>query len=360
MVMQMEKDSKKKWGQKNSFDKEASFRDRIDTVKQLIDPAYLLEQLGFKIDSESSKEIRCACLVHGGDNTTSFRVNKELNTWVCFSSQCHQQYGNDFFGLIMAINKCNFMSALEYLEELTGSKNVNKESLIRFKHKREQQEFMQRTLSYSERPSIVDEAKLKYYKPYRSSFFTQEGFTDEVLDYFEIAGGYSDVDGVIRDIIPIRDDKKNLVAYSLRDIRRDCVNNDRKYKLTPGFDKDTCLYNLNNAKLLSEHKPIIIVEGFKSVWRLHSIGVDNVVACMGAGITSGQANLLCTYANKGVVLFYDNDYAGASAVERSAPLLEGKMKIYLEVITEVDDKGKGLDPADLDKEQLMYYVKDYM
>jgi len=358
MMTQIVKDTNKK---SKSFDNEIPFRDRIDAVKQLIVPAYLLEQLGFTIDSESSKEIRCACLVHGGDNTTSFRVNKELNTWVCFSAQCHQQHGNDFFGLVRAVNKCSFMGALEYLEELTGSKNVNKESLIRFKRKREQQEFIRHNAALSvERPAMVDETKLKYYKPYRSQFFIEQGFTSEVLDYFDIAGGYSDAEGIIRDIIPIRDVKGSLVAYSLRDIRPHAVSTDRKYRLTPGFDKDTCLYNLNNAKLFSDEKPIIVVEGFKSVWRLHSIGVDNVVACMGSGITSGQANLLCTYANKGVVLFYDNDIAGATAVGRTLSLLEGKMKIYLEVITEVDEHGKGLDPADLDKDQLMYYVKDYV
>lgn len=358
-MMQTMQGTKKRSEQK-LFEDKANFRERIDTVKQIIDPLYLLEQLGFTIESESSKEIRCACIIHGGDNTTSFRVNRDLNTWVCFSHKCHELYGNDLFGLVRSVNKCSFMQALEYLEELTGSKNINKEKLILFRQEREKKEFIRQDSKLKkDRPSIVNESRLNYYKPYRSSFFITGGFAEETLDYFEVAGGYSDSEGLTRDIIPIRDDKGELVAYSLRDIRTD-VEYHKKYKLTPGFDKDTVLYNLYNIKNILEDKPLVVVEGFKSVWRLHALGIKNVVACMGSGVTMGQVNLLCTYAQKGVVLFFDNDYAGASAIGRSHELLKNKMKVYVEIITEVDENEQGLDPADLTDEEIFYYLKDYM
>jgi hypothetical protein len=342
-----------------SLDDQLSFRDRIDSVKQIIDPAFLLEQLGFTVESESTKEIRAACLIHGGDNTTSFRVNKELNTWVCFSHKCHETYGNDLFGLVRAINKCTFMQALEFLEDLTGSRNVSRDKLILYKQRKEKQEFIRQSNIVSEKSSIVNESRLKFYKPYRSSLFLIDGFKEETLDYFEVAGGYSDKDGLLRDIIPIRNHKGDLVAYSLRDIRRN-VEYHKKYKLTPGFDKDTVLYNLNNIKDLIQEKILIIVEGFKSVWRLYELGIKNVVACMGSGITTGQVNLLCTYAHQGVCFFFDNDYAGASAIGRSFDLLNGKMPLFVEIITEVNEDGEGLDPAELTDEQIFYYMKDYM
>jgi len=337
------------------------FRNRIDNVKQLIDPVYLVESLGFKITNESPKELRAACIIHGGDNTTAFRVNKDLKTWVCFTHKCHDDVGNDMFGLVRAVNNCGFMEALEYLEELTGSKTINRAQLSAFKRKREQQDFVRQNNYHSdERPSIVDPKRLKYYKPFRSSLFSEAGFSEETLDYFEIAGGYSDKNGVIRDIIPIHNDSGTLVAYSLRDIRKNSADMDRKYKLTSGFDKNLVLYNLNRIVTTAADTPLIIVEGFKSVWRLYELGIENVVACMGSGITTGQANLLCTYAHAGAVLFFDNDYAGASAIGRSFDLLKGKVKTYAEVITEVDEDGEGLDPADLSDEQIFYYLNNYI
>jgi len=339
-------------------DNDTSFRERIDAVKQIVDPLYVVENLGFKIESETVKEVRCACVVHGGDNKTAFKLNKDLKTWCCFTHKCNEQFGNDMFGLVRAVNNCGFMEALTYLEELTGSVGVSKDELVAYKRKRERQEFIRLNNVNGERPSVVDEERLKYYKPYRSSFFIDEGFDSATLDYFEIAGGYSDNDGLVRDIIPIYDDNDVLVAYSLRDIRRNVVDTDKKYILTPGFDKSSVLYNLNKAKAAA-HLPLIIVEGFKSVWRLYELGIHNVVACIGAGISKGQADLLCTYAPKGVVLFLDNDKAGMEGVTRSYELLKNKVDIFMEIITETDEDGKGLDPADLSKEQLMYYLNNY-
>lgn len=338
------------------------FRDRIDTVKQLLEPGYLVEHLGFSITRETTKEIRAACRVHGGDNTTAFRLNKDLKTWVCFTHKCHEKYGNDMFGLVRSVNECSFMDALEFLENFTGSNHINKDKLAKYRHKKEREAFVNMNqLICESRPSIVDPIKLKYYKPYRSEFFVEEGFKEETLDYFEIAGGYSDCDGLIRDIIPIHDDKGDLVAYSLRDIRRGVDDNDRKYKLTPGFDKNLVLYNLNRIKDTVSIKPLIIVEGFKSVWRLYELGITNVVACMGSGITTGQAELLFTYAHAGVVFFFDNDEAGVTAIGRSYDLLKNKMNpIRAEIITEVNEEGEGLDPADLTDEQIFYYLKNYI
>lgn len=336
------------------------FKDRIATVKELIDPVYLIENLGFKITNETAKEVRAACCIHGGDNSTAFRVNKDLKTWTCFTHKCHEIHGNDVLGLIRAVKQCSFMEALEYLEELTGSKNLNKHKLFEYRRRREQREFVRNNVVCQEIPSVVDDHKLKYYKPFRSDYFETKGFSSETLDLFEIAGGYTDCDGVIRDIIPIRNDLGKLVAYSLRDIRDDAnVDYDRKYKLTSGFDKDVVLYNLYRAKELAEDRPLIIVEGFKSVWRLHDYGIDNVVACMGSGVTLGQCHLLCTYARKGVVLFFDNDFAGAQALGRSYDLLKGKMKIHAEFITETNEDGSGADPADLTKEQVLIYLNKY-
>ena len=105
--------------------------------------------------------------------------------------------------------------------------------------------------------------------------------------------------------------------------------------------------------------PIIVVEGFKSVWRLYEYGIKNVVATIGAGITEGQQLLLCRYALKGIVMMSDNDKAGVDATIKACSALNGKLDIRPVFIQEVDGNGKGLDPSDLTQQQVYEYLETY-
>jgi DNA primase len=150
-----------------------------------------------------------------------------------------------------------------------------------------------------------------------------------------------------------------LVAYSLRDTR-DNVNYDDKYMLTYNFNKDGVIYNLNNVKKIANEKPLIVVEGFKSVWRFKEYGISNVVAVMGSCITSGQISLLCSYALNGIVIMFDNDLAGVVGALKSYEAVRNKFPTDIVFITEVDEDGNGLDPADLTKKQVYSYIKKYI
>jgi hypothetical protein len=93
----------------------------LEVFKAAVDPKFLLQNLGLKIIRETPKELSGPCKIHGGDNTTSFRFNKDKRTWVCFSHKCHELYGCDIIGLIMATLGIDFMSAVDYLRELVGN-----------------------------------------------------------------------------------------------------------------------------------------------------------------------------------------------------------------------------------------------
>lgn len=332
------------------------FKDRIDRLKHNIEPRYILEELGFSIEHETTKEIRCTCKVHGGDNKSAFRFNKTTNTWVCFTHKCHETNGNDIIGLVRAVYGKTFMEAVDWLTKFVGDVGTEAD-FINFKREREMQAFVE---SYEDRPAprSVNDHSLKDFKPLRSKFFLYQGFKPETLDYFEIAGGWKDAKGLIRDIIPIRNDRGELVAYSLRDIREN-ADYDWKYILTPGFDKQNCLYNLNNAQDFGASKPLIIVEGFKSVWKLHELGINNVVATMGSEITEGQQFLLCVYALNGAVIFFDNDEAGLHGTQKAIEDMSTKMTVRPVFIQEVDEEGKGLDPADLSDKLIYEYLETY-
>lgn len=337
-------------------DRWVKLKEKLETMKDSVDPRYLVETLGFKIVRETTKELRGQCIIHGGDNTTAFRFNKERKSWVCFTHKCHELYGNDIISLIRAVTKCDFIAAVDYLKGLVGS--VSDEDYYSFKERKERDSFIASYDHIRTKPYVVNEVTLKYFGSMRTNYFVNDGIKPDTLNYFEVGGGYVDNDGFIREVIPIRDDRSELVAYSLRDIREN-VSYDSKYILTPGFEKDTVLYNMNRAQEYGDLLPIIVVEGFKSVWRLHECGINNVVAVMGSGLTEGQCSLLYLYALKGVVLMFDNDKAGIIGINKAYESLKDRLSVVPVYITETNKFGKGYGPDDLSDEQLYEYLETY-
>lgn len=341
----------------NYNNKKNDLREQLAVLKSAVDPRYLMESLGFKVSNETNKELRAACIIHGGDNTTGFRFNKETLTWVCFTHQCHETYGNnrDIIGLIMSVLKIDFLAAVDYLKQMLGDVEG---SYAEYSMKRNKGNFIKQNKEHSVSDNRVSEENLRRHRKYRSNFFTKEGFSKETLDAFEVAGGFKDSAGFERDAIPIRDVNGKLLAFSMRNINK--LEIDQKYVLTIGFDKDKVLYNLNRAKKYCQDKPLILVEGFKSVWRLYELGIKNVVAVMGSRITPGQINLLLSYALKGVVIMFDNDEAGITGTSMCYNNLKDKMMVYPIFMTEVSKSGKGLDPADLSNEEVYGYLGSYI
>lgn len=328
-----------------------NFKLKLEYIKEAIDPRYLVESLGIIITRETPKELRGSCAVHGGDNPTSFRFNKERRTWVCFSHKCHDIHGNDTIGLIKAMNKVDFMGAVEYLSNLVGYFDSDIEAL-KFRREKEQKEFVNYTQTEYYIHPKVNEERLSEYMGYRSDLFKNDGFSDETLNRFEIGGGYTTKDKLTRDVIPIRNVDGKLMAYSLRDTRPSATY-ESKYWITPGFDKDKVLYNLN--RVVPVDGPLIVVEGFKSVWRLWDYGIKNVVAVMGSKLTQGQQTLLFSNALHGAIIFFDCDVAGVEGAMVAYEALRYKMDVWPVFIME-----EGKDPADLDKETIYGYLMPYL
>ena len=260
-------------------------KDDLVLLKEMVDITYLLHSLGLVNLHETNKEVRCACTIHGGDNKSAFKFNKETRTWVCFTHKCHEIHGNDIIGLIKGSLGIDFVAALNYLKDLVGDVGAYQVSCSERKLENERKAFINQ-YSTPTMPDYVSEDNLKIFAPFRSNYFISKGVKKDTLDYFEIAGGFTDSWGILRDIIPIRDVKNDLVAYSLRDTRKTPPSDDYKYILTEGFIKDKVLYNLNNARIFGPSIPLIVVEGFKSVWKFHEYGFFNTIAAMGSSISS--------------------------------------------------------------------------
>jgi len=86
---------------------------------------------------------------------------------------------------------------------------------------------------------------------------------------------------------------------------------------TPIFHKGKLLYNLHVAKhAMRKAERAILVEGYFDVLRLSLVGIEEVVAPLGTGLTPEQAQLVKRHAPH-VILLYDSDEPGLRATFRA-------------------------------------------
>jgi DNA primase len=108
---------------------------------------------------------------------------------------------------------------------------------------------------------------------------------------------------------------------------------------TPLFSKSKCIYGLNFARQkMIETGTAVIVEGYTDVVMAHQYAATNVVSILGTAMTEQHVNLLRRFAKK-IVLLFDADEAGSTAVDRSVELFLTK-DVEIAIATMPD----GIDP----------------
>ena len=117
--------------------------------------------------------------------------------------------------------------------------------------------------------------------------------------------------------IPIHDAQGAIIAYAGR-WPGNPPEGEPKYKLPRGFKKSLVLYNLHRVLALKSTPeqrlagPVIVVEGYWSVFRLTQLGYPNVVALMGSTLSSAQARLQTAHVDRAIVIM-DGDPPGRQA-----------------------------------------------
>jgi DNA primase len=125
-----------------------------------------------------------------------------------------------------------------------------------------------------------------------------------------------------RCVIPIRDEKSQLVAYAGR-----AVNGEEpKYRFPAGFRKSQVLFNLDRA-MQSGGRNVIVVEGLFDAMKIHQAGHPTVVALMGSSFSQRQSELLLNHFAS-VTLMLDGDETGRRAAEVIAQLLKPKRPVH--------------------------------
>ena len=120
-------------------------------------------------------------------------------------------------------------------------------------------------------------------------------------------------------MFPICDVRGKVIAFGgrvLDDSKPKYINSPENIV----YSKGRHLFGLNVAKKYSTKK-IIIVEGYMDVISLHQRGISNVVGALGTALTEQQGWLL-RKSTEQVVLGFDADGAGQTAVARSMDILQ--------------------------------------
>jgi len=119
-------------------------------------------------------------------------------------------------------------------------------------------------------------------------------------------------------VIPIHNVKGELVAYAGRWPGEPPEGTD-KYKLPPNFNKLSEVFNLDRAIKEPADKPLVIVEGFFGVIKLHQLGWRKTVALMGWFMSPTQEELIRQHAKAShIIVMLDENEAGQEAREKIA------------------------------------------
>jgi DNA primase len=242
----------------------------------------LFEEYHMDVHSLNGDEYAIYCPFHNNANTPSFYINSRTGLWQCFNPSCGKK-GN-FRQLFRHITGRSFQSTFK-LDPVELQKKID----AGFIQKQEEHiDLSPIAIDYESTDSI---AKIQS--------FIDRGLSRNTLKFFEI--GFSDVKNRI--VIPVRNHQYKVVGLIGRAIMPD---QDPRYLYNKGFKRAEVLFNIQNAKHYSD---VIIVEGSVDAMKVHEAGFPNVVATLGAQVSSYQLKLVKKYFDS-IIIFSDNDPAG--------------------------------------------------
>lgn len=272
------------------------------------------------------------CPFHN-EKTPSFHVMPDKGFYYCFG--CHAK--GDIFDFVMQNQGVEFVEALQLLGQRAGIEVTP--STPKDRKARDLYDINQLALEYFRDQLGAHEHAKSYLlgrKLSEESLATFDlGFAPDSWDgllKYALNKGVSDDDllraGLLaeadsgrrydrfrnRVMFPIKDPLGRVVGFSGR-VLDDSVP---KYMNTPEtdvFKKAELLYGLElSKKAIRASGECIVVEGYMDVIALHQVDIENVVAALGATLTSDQAVQLSRLDVKNLYLAFDADEAGQRAV----------------------------------------------
>jgi DNA primase len=322
------------------------------TMEQVLQHYGLTNQFKKKGDS-----LNGPCPIHKGSNPTQFRVSISKNIWNCFS-EC--KHGGNVLDFIADMENVSIHgAALKAMEWF----HLDPESMKADSEQREEQSEPTATRASKAKALTLTPVPKEEKKPNKPlnfrlenldrnhPYLTEErGLDKETILDFDV-GYFTGKKGIMvnRIVIPIHNEKGELMAYAGRWPGEPPDKETEKYKLPPGFWKTLEIFNLDRAIKEPAEKPLIIVEGFFDCMKLHQQGYRKVVALMGSTMSGAQEELIRQHTNSHshIIVMLDEDEAGQAGREDIACRLSKFCFVKVHQFNE-----PGMQPEDLSEEEL--------
>lgn len=323
-------------------------RSRI-TMEQVLSHYKLLDTL-----KRSGQSLTGACPIHKGTNKTQFRVNTEKNLWNCFSECAH---GGNTLDFISRMEVCSIhdaaIKACEWFDipfdEVKGDETAPAEKTAAAKPAA-QSKSAPPPAPDDNKPNPVLKFKLDKLQREHPYLIGERGLTLETIIDFGL-GYFSGDRGMMvgHIVIPILNIKSELVAYAGRWPGEPPDADTPKYKIPAGFKKSQEVFNLDRASKEPANKPLVIVEGFFDVIKLHQHGYRKAVAVMGDSMSIVQEELIRQHTDKNglIIVMLDENEAGKVGRKDIAGRLSEHCLVKTHVFAQAD-----MEPEHLTAEEL--------
>jgi len=348
-----------------------------DTVDKIVETARVEEVVGdFITLKKRGANLLGLCPFHG-EKSPSFTVSPSKGIYKCFG--CGKA-GNSV-NFIMEHESLSYPEALRYLAAKYNIEIVEKEITPEEQAQITEKESLYIVTSFGQKYFTDNLWNTDEGKSVGLSYFRERGFTDEIIQKFQLGFSFEDrkafskaaiaaaykpeylvktglsilsdkhVEGTpitINDIFdrytgrvifPIHNGTGKVIGFGGR-----ILNSDKKFAKyinspqTDIYDKSKVLYGLYFAKKqITQEDNCYLVEGYTDVTSMHQAGIENVVASSGTSLTVEQIRLIHRFTNN-ITILYDGDLAGIKASFRGIDLiLEEGMNVKVLLFPDGDD-----------------------
>lgn len=281
------------------------------------------------------------------EKTPSFHVNPSRQSFYCFGCKA----GGTAFDFVMRRDRVEFKEAMEILArsvgielpQYRGSKQTSGERQALLEANSAACRFFENMLwdpqqglaarDYLHRRGFNDDSLKRFQIGLAPDAWDAllkgpicRKFTPQILSKAGLVKQRERGDGFYdtfrnRIIFPIRNEAAQIIAFGGRILPGS--TDPAKYlnsPETPLFSKSKALFGLDFARQrIVETRTVAVVEGYTDVVMAHQFGASNVVSVLGTAMTEQHVTVLRRFADR-IVLLFDADSAGASAVDRVVQL----------------------------------------
>lgn len=288
-----------------SFDPEA-VEDACSHIDLLDYASALIEFKKAGVDSYTAK-----CPNHNDINASLF-LTPSKNLWYCFG--CAK--GGGIINFIMEYEHLSYVDAVKKVLGLAGVSEIDarpklRSSSLGFFKKVYGEQTVQQVAPERDR---LPEDYMEQFADETPEEWVEEGIDPEIMKLY---GVRIDKRGN-RIVYPVRDNDGNLIGVKGRTRYKDFkVLGIQKYM---NYVKiGTCNYfqgMQQAADAIRESNEVIIVEGIKSVMKIRSFGMANVIAAETSRLNESQIRLLIQKRIKNIVIAFDQD-VGLDKIEEN-------------------------------------------